>query len=59
MGQRGLGEQGPQGQQQERRGRERPGHLGEDLRGSQHLSLASWELRAANGECRAVCQASQ
>ncbi|XP_060267467.1 OTU domain-containing protein 3 isoform X4 [Ovis aries] len=55
----GPGEQGPQGQQQGRRGRGRPGHLGEDLRGSQHLSLAPWELRAASGKCRAVCQASQ
>ncbi|XP_055254802.1 OTU domain-containing protein 3 [Moschus berezovskii] len=49
----------PQGQQQKRRGCERPGHLGEDLRGSQHLTLASWELRGADGKCRAVCQAFQ
>lgn len=35
----GPGGQGqPQGQWQERGGRRRPGHLGEDLRGSQHLT---------------------
>lgn len=33
-----------------RRGRGRPGHLGEDLRGSQHLSLAPWELRRSEWE---------
>lgn len=33
----------PQGQHPKRSGCERAGHLGEDLRGSQHLSLARWE----------------
>lgn len=33
----------PQGQQQKRSGAGRAGHLGEDLRCSQHLTLAAWE----------------